>query len=86
MATAICRCFRTPTEKFIERFGDEVDEHYDLARDPGEENNLLAPADKHTALSEKLDKLFGPNLDPRFDLWRGGKSQVQPFVFPKAAR
>jgi arylsulfatase A-like enzyme len=80
------RCFRTPTEKFIERFKDEVDEHYDLARDPGEEHNLLTPTTDHTVLSAKLETLFKPNSDPRFDLWHGGKSKVETHVFPKPAK
>lgn len=78
------RCFRTPKEKFIERFADEVDERYDLARDAGEVTNLLAPTSDHTALSAKLDALFQPNADPRFDLWHSGTSKAPALVFPKA--
>lgn len=77
------RCFRTPAEKFIERFGDEVDEHYDLAHDAGETANLLTPTSDHKALSTKLDALFRPNTDPRFNLWRGGTSKAPALVFPK---
>jgi len=51
---------RTTTHKYIE-YGDGEREYYDLARDPGELDNLAAslPADLQARLSERVRKLAG---------------------------
>ncbi len=74
------RCIRTPTMKWIERKGDEVDELYDLTSDPDEQRNLAgspAHTDARSALKQRLDEFFNKNATPEFDLWQGGKSKAR---------
>ncbi|MEZ0274295.1 MAG: sulfatase/phosphatase domain-containing protein, partial [Roseimicrobium sp.] len=81
------RCVRTPTQKLVERLGDEVDELYNLATDPGEEHNLASSASSPDAasrgsLQEKLDNFFNEHASAKYDLWHGGTSQAPALVYP----
>ena len=73
------RSIRTPEWKYVERLGEEPPvELYDLNADPDELNNL-AEASEHSALraglKRRLQAWFFRHSDPKWDLWRGGKSK-----------
>lgn len=73
-----CRMVRTPTWKYCRRFPAGPDELYDLKSDPGEQKNL-AGRDEHVKIQEQLGNrlkaFFSRYADPRYDLWRGGRSK-----------
>ena len=74
------RCIRTPTTKWIERKGEEIDELYDLGEDPNEEHNLAddgAHAALKASLKAKMDRFFDHFATPEFDLWKGGRSKAK---------
>lgn len=73
------RSIRTADWKYVERLGENPPiELYDLHQDPDELNNL-ANASEHTALraglKRRLHAWFFKHADPKWDLWRGGKSK-----------
>ena len=73
------RSIRTRDWKYVARLGEDPPvELYDLRRDPDELNNL-ADASEHTALraglKRRLHAWFLRYSDPKWDLWRGGKSK-----------
>lgn len=75
------RSIRTPDWKYVERLGEDPPfELYDLGEDPEELNNL-AKAPEHTArragLQRRLHAWFFRHTDPKWDLWRGGKSKTR---------
>jgi arylsulfatase A-like enzyme len=79
------RCVRTPAGKLVERLGDEVDELYDLASDPGENRNLTAaspPPAFRGALEKQLDAFFRKHASAKYDLWKGGTSLAPALVYP----
>ena len=62
-------------------------ELYNLKSDPGERDNL-ADQPGHTEtqkeLRRRLQAFFDRYAEPKYDLWRGGKSKHEPdFPFPK---
>jgi len=72
------RAVRTPEWKYIARIHESPNELYDLRADAQEHVNLIdAPeyAARRAALSARLQEFFGEVADPRWDLWRGGKSK-----------
>jgi arylsulfatase A-like enzyme len=72
------RMIRTPEWKYTERFPDGPNELYDLARDPGERNNLASRpehAEIQRRLQARLDEFFARYADPKYDLKHGGGSQ-----------
>ena len=84
------RAIRTAEWKYIERQGKELPrELYNLTDDPGERNNLAdqtAHAKTQRELREQLQAFFDRYADPKYDLWRGGKSKHQSnFPFPTRA-
>jgi len=73
------RSIRTRDWKYVERLGENPPiELYDLRKDPDELNNL-ADAPEHTplraGLKRRLHAWFFRYSDPKWDLWRGGKSK-----------
>jgi arylsulfatase A-like enzyme len=73
------RSIRTPDWKYIERFKQEPNELYHLKSDAGERLNLAGnPA--HRAVREnlraRLHAFFDRYADPKWDLWKGGRSKV----------
>ncbi|MGB0580483.1 MAG: PVC-type heme-binding CxxCH protein [Limisphaerales bacterium] len=75
------RSIRTRDWKYVERLGENPPiELYDLRKDPDELINLAA-ASKHTALraglKRRLHAWFFRYTDPKWDLWRGGKSKTR---------
>lgn len=82
------RAIRTDEWKYIERKGDQaLRELYDLRNDPGERHNLADQplhAKTQSELRQRLRAFFDRYAQPKYDLWRGGKSKHEPnFPFPK---
>jgi len=81
-----CRMVRTPIWKYCRRFPDGPDELYDLKSDPGEQKNL-AGQDEHAKIQEqlgnRLEAFFSRYADPRYDLWRGGRSKSHLLTLPQ---
>jgi hypothetical protein len=72
------RGVRTPTAKLIERTTDWPSEFYDLARDPGEKQNLIdQPASKAAIepLRADLRRWFMKIGAPPLSDWRGTTKQ-----------
>ena len=73
------RAIRTLRWKYIERFRQEPNELYDLRADSQERRNL-ADRPEHAEVKAKLrDQLhlyFNRYADPKWDLWRGGRSKT----------
>ena len=50
-----------------------------MRNDPGERENVIEKprcADVRRDLSARLEAFFGRYVDPRYDLWRGGRSKA----------
>lgn len=78
------RCIRTPDWKFVERFGDGLDELYHLREDPGERRNLAGLTKHHPTrndLRERLHSFFARFATAEYDLWNGGGSQTRTIVW-----
>lgn len=74
------RAVRTPDWKYVHRFPDGPHELYDLAADPGEQFNLFGQprqAEIQQQLSRRLEEFFARHADPKYDLWRGGRSKTK---------
>ncbi|MCB1018586.1 MAG: sulfatase-like hydrolase/transferase [Acidobacteria bacterium] len=72
------RAIRTPEWKYIERFAEGPAELYDLTNDAGERLNLAADmrfSGERAALAEGLHAFFDQYADPKWDLWKGGRSK-----------
>ncbi len=73
------RSIRTGEWKYIERIYQKPNELYHLETDPGERMNLVG-APEHAAIQEQLQKrlysFFDRYAEPRWDLWKGGKSKT----------
>jgi len=72
------RAVRTPEWKYIERIHESPNELYHLKTDAGERMNRIDDA-RHAGvraeLKEKLDAFFARYADPKWDLWKGGRSK-----------
>lgn len=73
------RSVRTAEWKYVERLGQAPEvELYDLEADPNELDNLAA-VDEHSDLRANLRQQllawFDEFADPKWDLWKGGKSK-----------
>ncbi|MEK7404231.1 MAG: sulfatase-like hydrolase/transferase [Acidobacteriota bacterium] len=72
------RAIRTPEWKYIERIHQRPNELYDLRNDPGERLNLYGEerlAAVQSDLRRRLHAFFDRYADPKWDLWKGGKSK-----------
>ncbi len=69
------RAIRTAEWKFIERIHQGPNELYDLRRDPGERLNLYG-REAHQPIQKRLHAFFARYADPKWDLWKGGKSKA----------
>jgi arylsulfatase A-like enzyme len=73
------RAVRTDRWKYIERFPDGPNELYDLKADPGERENRIdreTYAATRNELRKRLADFFARYAEPKYDLWRGGKSKA----------
>ncbi|HUE72816.1 MAG TPA: sulfatase-like hydrolase/transferase, partial [Pirellulaceae bacterium] len=73
------RAIRTDRFKYIVRHPEGPNELYDLTADPGERTNLIDAAEHaalRTDLHQRLTDFFARYADPKYDLWRGGKSKA----------
>lgn len=73
------RMIRTDRWKLTRRFPDGPNELYDLATDPGEQENLFdkpAQAGAQRELQDRLDAFLRRYADPKYDLWKGGASKA----------
>ena len=70
------RAIRTEKWMYCKRFlGLGEDELYDMAKDPGQKNNLASNskyAQTKKQLEGRLDAFFAKYANPRYDLWKGG--------------
>ena len=73
------RAIRTTQWKCIRRHPDGPNELYELKHDPGETKNLI-DADKYAVtrrqLQRRLEAFFARYAEPKYDLWRGGRSKT----------
>ena len=73
------RHIRTSDWKYIERLGQAPEfELFDLKADPDELTNLAgqkAQAKLQAGLRDRLHAWFDRYADPKWDLWKGGKSK-----------
>jgi len=80
------RAIRTADWKYIHRHPDGPHELYDLKNDPHENTNLVdnpAHAETRRRLQARLDQFFSRYADPKYDLWRGGRSKAANLVWGK---
>ena len=73
------RSIRTDRWKYIERYGQEPNELYDLQADPAELNNLIDQPEQgamRTQLAQRMHAWFDRVADPKWDLWKGGTSKT----------
>jgi arylsulfatase A-like enzyme len=73
------RAIRTVEWKYVERFHQEPNELYNLRTDPGERLNLSgrsAHASTERELKERLRAFFDRYANPKWDLWKGGRSKA----------
>ncbi len=74
------RCIRTETLKYVHRHPNGPHELYDLAADPDEFVNLVGDdrwQSTRDDLKKQLDDFYGKFAEPKYDMWKGGTSQVR---------
>lgn len=74
------RAIRTDQWKFISRYPNGPFELYNMKVDPQERVNMYGQpgSDKKTTeLSERLNDFFEKYADPKYNLWKGGKSKAR---------
>lgn len=88
------RAIRTDRWKYIERIHEGPNELYDLVADPDERRNLAQDPAFETPMKDLADRshaFFQRYADPKWDLWKGGRSKSnlmtrQLFGFPNPER
>jgi arylsulfatase A-like enzyme len=73
------RAIRTEEWKYIERYRQGPHELYALENDPNERFNLYGQpkqSDIQKKLRARLYEFFNRHADPKYDLWRGGRSKT----------
>ena len=76
------RCVRTTTHKYIHRHPNGPHELYDLINDPDEFVNLVddpTHAKIRDGLKTRLFDFYDQYSLPKYDMWKGGTSQVRLF-------
>ncbi|MCK4745736.1 MAG: sulfatase-like hydrolase/transferase [Bacteroidales bacterium] len=82
------RMIRTSDWKYTERFpqGACIDELYDLKNDPSEKKNIVN-VEEHSEiknhLQKKLHAFFDEYANPKYDLWKNGRSKSGTLIFKK---
>jgi arylsulfatase A-like enzyme len=74
------RAIRSERWKFVSRHPSGPFELYDRQSDPQERFNLYAQpgtADIQADLAKQLDTFFTRHADPKYDLWKGGRSKAK---------
>ena len=77
------RMIRTPQWKYTRRVPDGPDELYDLHDDPGERTNLVEQSQHvgiRSRLAARLTAFFARYADPKYDLWRRGRSKPRLLI------
>jgi arylsulfatase A-like enzyme len=74
------RAVRTADWKYVARFPDGPHELYDMKADRQERFNLYGQPGtepKRAELARQLDAFFTQYADPRYDVWKGGRSRAR---------
>ena len=74
-----CRAIRAERWKYVERRPNWPHELYDMQSDPHERFNQFGQSGTQAIqqeLSGRLAKFFQEYADPKYDLWRGGRSKA----------
>jgi arylsulfatase A-like enzyme len=74
------RAVREDQWKFVSRHPEGPFELYDLRKDPRERDNLYGQPGteaKRDELAKRLDDFFARTADPRYDIWKGGRSKAK---------
>lgn len=80
------RMIRTADWKYTKRVPDGPNELYHVAKDPGEYVNLAADpaaAIEKDRLTAQLNAFFEKYANPKYDLWKDGKSKTLLITYPK---
>ena len=78
-----CRAIRTEGWKYVARFPNGPFELYDMKADPMERFNLYGQPDadtKRAELDAQLNAFFDRYADPKYNIWKGGKSKAKRLV------
>lgn len=74
------RSIRTDTWKYVARFPEGPFELYDKVRDPAERFNMYGQPEMEpirAELSQRLDAFFNRYSDPKYNVWKDGKSRAR---------
>ncbi len=80
-----CRAIRTDQWKLVLRNPEGPHELYDMKADPGERFNLFGQPGTESVkagLQKRLEAFFAEYADPRYDIWKGGKSKAKRATAP----
>jgi arylsulfatase A-like enzyme len=82
-----CRCVRTERWKYVARRSpDGPGELYDMIDDPHERFNLFGQsshASVQQRMAKQLDDYFAEFANPKYDIWKGGRSKARRLYAPK---
>lgn len=73
------RAIRTDDWKYVARHPNGPNELYDMKKDQQERFNLYGQNGneaKHKELAQRLEQFFAAYADPKYDIWKGGKSKA----------
>lgn len=74
------RAIRDDAWKYVARHPGGPFELYDMLKDPQERNNLFGQPGmeaKRDELASRLDDFFTRYADPKYDIWKGGRSKAK---------
>lgn len=74
------RAIRDDAWKYVARHPGGPFELYDMLKDPRERNNLFGQPGmeaKRDELASRLDDFFTRYADPKYDIWKGGRSKAK---------